>query len=40
MINGVVNAKLEARIDLFIEHGSGQVHALDATIDTGFTGST
>jgi predicted aspartyl protease len=38
MISGVVNANLEARVGLFIEDGSGHLHAFDAAIDTGFTG--
>ena len=38
MIIGRVNANLEARIDLFIEHGNGQIHSFDGAIDTGFTG--
>jgi len=37
MITGFVNAKLEARIGLYIEDGNGQMHGFDAVIDTGFT---
>jgi clan AA aspartic protease len=38
MITGLVNANLEAQIGLVIEHGSGQMHAFEAAVDTGFTG--
>jgi predicted aspartyl protease len=38
MITGQVTAKLEAQIPLFVEDANGQVHAIDATIDTGFSG--
>lgn len=38
MITGLVTAKLEAKIGLFIEDSNGQTHAVDATIDTGFSG--
>lgn len=38
MINGVVNAQLEACIPLLAEDASGQTHPIEAVIDTGFSG--
>jgi len=37
MIVGHVTAQLEPRISLHIEDGNGQVHFVDAAIDTGFS---
>jgi clan AA aspartic protease len=38
MINGLVNATLEATIPLQVQGASGQSHPLVAIIDTGFSG--
>jgi clan AA aspartic protease len=38
MIIGMVNAHREATIPLSVQDASGQVHEIEAVIDTGFTG--
>jgi clan AA aspartic protease len=38
MIVGSIDANLEARIPLFVEDMTGQMHPVDAVIDTGFSG--
>jgi predicted aspartyl protease len=38
MMRGVVNGGYEATIRLTVQDVSGQAHAVDAVIDTGFTG--
>ena len=38
MIIGMVNAHREAIIALIVQDANGQGHAIDAVIDTGFTG--
>ena len=38
MIVGVVNANREATIRLTVRNANGQEHAIEAIIDTGFTG--
>lgn len=38
MIVGVVNANREATIRLTVRSANGQEHAIEAIIDTGFTG--
>ena len=37
MINGLVNARLEATVQLQIEDSAGQLHTIDTIIDTGFS---
>jgi predicted aspartyl protease len=39
MIIGIVNANLEATIRLIVRGAQGQEHAIEAVINTGFTGS-
>jgi clan AA aspartic protease len=39
MILGVVNADLEARIQVEVQGPGGQLQAVEAVIDTGFNGS-
>ncbi|MBI1916046.1 MAG: clan AA aspartic protease [Planctomycetes bacterium] len=36
MITGVVNADLEARVQLVVQNASGQSQTIEAVIDTGF----
>jgi predicted aspartyl protease len=38
VINGSVNARLEAALPLQIEDSSGHLHVIDVVIDTGYTG--
>ncbi|HYV37453.1 MAG TPA: hypothetical protein VE988_17240 [Gemmataceae bacterium] len=38
MISGLVDARLEARIAVYIEDDTGQCQNVDAVIDTGFSG--
>ena len=38
MIHGAVNADLEAIVPLLIQDAAGQVHQIEAVIDTGFSG--
>ena len=38
MIEGIVNANLEAVVTLFLRGPKGQVQQVDAVIDTGFNG--
>ncbi len=38
MIEGVVNAAYEAVIPLTVQGPAGQIHDIEAVIDTGFTG--
>ena len=38
MIEGIVNANLEAVVTLFLRGPEGQVQQVDAVIDTGFNG--
>lgn len=38
MITGVVDARLEARLPLFVEDAAGQPSCLEAVVDTGFSG--
>jgi clan AA aspartic protease len=38
MITGVVNAALEARLFLHVYDEFGQTHAINAIVDTGFSG--
>ena len=38
MITGMVNAHREALIPLSVQDANGQEHAIDAVIDTGYTG--
>lgn len=39
MISGVVNAKFEATIRLSVSSLQGQIHEIEAILDTGFSGS-
>jgi clan AA aspartic protease len=38
MMIGAVDANLEAHLPFFVEGATGQPHAVDAVVDTGFTG--
>ena len=38
MITGMVNAHREALIPLSVQNANGQARAIDAVIDTGYTG--
>ena len=38
MIRGVVNASLEGRVGISVADAQAQVHAVEASIDTGYTG--
>ena len=39
MIEGKVNPALEARITIEVVDSGGQIHAVEAVLDTGFTGA-
>ena len=39
MIEGKVNQALEARITIEVVGSGGQIHAVEAVLDTGFTGA-